>query len=249
MWCIKDLDVRDITFDFQPSGQGVHHGRSLHADGTMVVNAIELAELASSSSQVIVCDSCGTIGCASGNWVVMRRLGFGVVWIPDFERMLVDDFARWRADPPEYLQRRGAALFAGSALAQLQSIVPALSVEAVPRLKSWEAARLLQWEAPGNVLGKFPEDPVLRSEIVLAVDPGEVTDRCRELHRDDAERRFAPRHAHPADTCTRAVALVRPADLRARPRNDQTRTQNRDGALFCGTQHRRRVSPAWPRGS
>jgi hypothetical protein len=183
MWCIEDLQLRPIAFDFQSSGQGVHHGRSLYADGTMIVNDIDLADLTSSSCQVIVCDECGTIGCASGNWVVMRRLGAGVIWIPDFGRMLVGDFEQWQAAPAGYLRSRGVPLFAGASLARLQSIVPSLSVEAMPRLRVWEAARLLQWEAPGNVLGRFPEAPVLRKEIVLASHPGERTDRCRDLDR------------------------------------------------------------------
>jgi hypothetical protein len=111
MWRVEHLELKPVAFDLQSSGQGIHRGHSLHADGTMVVNDLSLADLGSKPCQVIVCDACGTVGCNSGDWIVMRRFGPALAWIPDFERMRVPDFERARAAPPSYFKTRGAPLF------------------------------------------------------------------------------------------------------------------------------------------
>jgi hypothetical protein len=182
MWRVQHLELRPTAFDFQSSGQGLHHGQSLHADGTMIVNDISLADLAASRCQVTICDDCGTIGCQSGNWIVMRRVGRALAWIPDFDRMSTDELERTLAAPPLYVQTRGAPLFLDPVLSQLHRVAPGISVDSLPPMTHSEAVRLLQWEAPGEVLGRFPDTPVLRREVVLAAHPVDADAGCEALN-------------------------------------------------------------------
>lgn len=176
MWTVDQIETRERQLDFSSSELGRHRSVRLLADGIEIVNALDFVDIEAGEVdgiQLMVCEHCGTPGCQSGGRVSIRRLEDGLIMIPDFAAMARGEWERSEHGPPIFLEERGAPLFRGSALDVLLSKLPALGDRPGWQPLSYrEAALLLQWEAPGQVLGGFPEPPRLRQNRIVAVSHG-----------------------------------------------------------------------------
>jgi hypothetical protein len=170
MWVVRDIEFRSTELDFSSSGQGRHRTTAVVADGTEIINALDLVDLDVDPDddpiQLIVCTSCGVPGCESGNCVAIRRLDDGLVVMPCFDAMADERDAA----PPYFMTSRGVPFLRGGALERLRGQAPGLAdPDRWPSLSAAESARLVQFEAPAQILGAFPDEPRLREEVVLAV--------------------------------------------------------------------------------
>jgi hypothetical protein len=182
MWTIDDIEIREVELDFTSSAGGRPQTTALYADNTCLVNAIGFAELNSDPAQLIVCESCGHVHCEPGGWVHLRRIGEYVGFIPAFTEMLDGEFESTEYSPPKYIAARGAPTFDSNSYAALRSAVPAFpATEQIKLITASEAVRLLQWQATFRVLGRFPNNPILKTHAVLAVSDGQLDEQCNRL--------------------------------------------------------------------
>jgi hypothetical protein len=175
MFHIKHLDLLPVTLDFSTSDGGRLMSTAVDGAGVRLVTAINLVEFDPDATQVHVCSHCGSIGCESGNWVSLRRLGDLVLWIPAFARMETGEWERDQYSPPGFMANRGIAVFLPEAWKQFRSLrLDAPNILQLPPLNSREAVRVLQWSAPRRILGRYPERPRIDREGILAVTTGEI---------------------------------------------------------------------------
>lgn len=73
--------------------------------------------------------------------------------------------------PPAYLHN-GAIWIQQSDYRELQSIAPFPDHRQLPKLTPWEAAKLLQWETPHQILGDIYSPPTLLTDLVIASSEG-----------------------------------------------------------------------------
>ena len=173
MWAVAKLEIQSRELDFSSSGMGRHSTTALLGDGVELVNALDLAEF-SEPAQLTVCDHCGTVGCNSGDWAAFRRIGSGLAFIPCFAEMSDGGWESTEYVPPSFMNRKGIPFFSGEALSMLRAFVPYFGTfDRFPLLSGKEAVRIMQWEAPATILGQFPSEPFLNSDLVLAVNPGD----------------------------------------------------------------------------
>jgi hypothetical protein len=188
MWPVERIAFRSRGLDFSSSGGGRHSTTSIVADGTEIVNAIDLLELDTDDPvaepvQVIVCESCGTSGCNSGDRVSFRRLDDGLLMIPAFNAMAAGPWELVEYGSPHFMRKRGVPLLRGQALQDLRGRLPELArLDRWPSLTIREAALLVQWEAPSRVLGQFPDAPTLREDMIAAVSHGAGHEACTALN-------------------------------------------------------------------
>jgi hypothetical protein len=184
MWRVNTIETRDRVLDFSSSGQGRLETQAILADGVAIINAASLLDLDTPDEhvQVRVCEECGFSHCESGGWIALRRVGTSVLWIPCFELMADPDGTGAREyAPPRF--PTGLPLFPPDQYEVLRQLAPGFpALDAVPLLRSRAAVRLLQSEAPGRVLGRFPETPRLdRRDLFIASEPDELSDATAKL--------------------------------------------------------------------
>ena len=195
MWSIDTIDAIPVELDFSSSGQGRRSATAIQAGEIRLVNAIELVDVDPSATQVFVCGDCGIPCCQPGGWVVFRRIGERVAWIPAWDEMAKGGWAESEYRPPSYVESKGAPVFSASAWEHFRRLHGGCPpCDDLQWLDSREAARLCQWSAPGRVLGQFPLEPRLCRELLLAVTNGElaaeasVVDACLREHFEAVER-------------------------------------------------------------
>jgi hypothetical protein len=185
VWIAETLAFEPVQLDFTSAGLGPHRDRALVADGVELVNAVRLADLDDEDPvQVIVCRGCGITGCQPGGRVAIRRFGEDVIWLPAFAEMASGEWQMEEYAPPGFMSERGAVLLRAALLEQLEAEA-FLARKAAP-LSAREAARIVQWEAPGRVLGQVVEDAKLRSKPI-AVDAADGAKVAAALDRLLAE--------------------------------------------------------------
>ena len=173
MWQVKKPELRPAILDFGSSAQNKLEVTQLFADGVELINALELVEWDTETSQVLICDACGTTHCKSGDWVSFRKTDSLVLALPatDFVWGTEDDKREYC--PPFYLRQRGIPYYERSTYEQLRSSNSSLpALDAIQPLNMREATLLFHWEAPGLVLGK-PPSICVNGEIVLGASEGE----------------------------------------------------------------------------
>lgn len=184
------LPVTTITtvareLDFSSSSGGRCVVTAVSAGDVQLCNAVELLEVETGRLQIEVCECCGHRGCAQGGWVALRRCAEFVVWIPAWEAM---ERGSWNANeyqPPAYFAVHGSPVFAANAWEELRRLRPVLPAAAtLTPLTAREASRLVQLAAPLQVLGRYPDPPRLRRDLLLGVVEGDLhaeadaLDRC-----------------------------------------------------------------------
>lgn len=143
--------------------------------GEVVVNSLRDVVFAASAFQVIVCDHCFSLGCTSGGWVVARRYGRAIAWIPDFESVDRGDWEASMYGPPYTSTGDGSRLFLGAAISVVETLVAGHPpAAALPALAMAEAARVLREQAPGHFLGAEAGPYRVRRDLALAADPFEL---------------------------------------------------------------------------
>jgi hypothetical protein len=186
LWYVETIEFESVELDFRSSGQGTRSSVALESGGVRLVNSIDLLDLEDPPGepvQVIICDACGCTRCAPGGWVVFRRIGTHVLWIPAWNQICEDKWGLDEYAPPQYVESRGAVVFGSDLWKRLRCQIPALpSLMDLPPLATREIIRTLQWCAPGRVLGRFPEKPRLRRESVLAVSDGDLELEVRRVN-------------------------------------------------------------------
>lgn len=190
LWRVEQVEPARAVLDFSSSGQGHRTVTQLVADGEILANAIEFTTWSAGSTQVEVCSECGVERCASGGWVAPRRSGEHLVWLPAFDELAEDDA---EFGPPRYFAERGLPVFEPPAAGRVAATV-GVAFQELRALSYREVALLLQWTAPGRLLGLPPAPPRVRREDVLAISSGdreEILGRLDELLavalRSDAE--------------------------------------------------------------
>jgi hypothetical protein len=94
--------------DFSSSGQADPRWTKLVCDEEELCDSLEVANWTDSSAvQVEVCPQCGVVGCSSGGWVRVSRLGRHLLWTPA-EIDPGDRDVEWEYRPPSYLRDHGA---------------------------------------------------------------------------------------------------------------------------------------------
>jgi hypothetical protein len=174
MWEVTTFVSTPVELDFSSSGLGYHSSTAIDAGGIRLFNALDLVDFELGLAQVYVCSDCGTPHCERGNWVALRRVGADVMWLPAFAQMESGEWEAQEYTPPRFVADRGAPLFRAStweALRAIRSDVP--RADDLPALASREAVQLLQWSAPGRVLGRHPQKPSLERKRVVAVTEGD----------------------------------------------------------------------------
>jgi len=155
---------------------------ALEAAEIQVVNALELVHWEDYGIQVEVCDHCGCSGCGAGNWISLRRLGDSVVWIPFWSEMLKGEWELSEYSPPYFLRKHGVPIFSAHDWSLLKELIGSIPpIHEIPCLTASEMALIIQAEAPGRVLGEFPQPPKLYKDLIVAVTEGELSDWVRSL--------------------------------------------------------------------
>lgn len=173
LWMVEQLEFRRRELDFTSSEQGKRMTTSVFADGTEIINSLDLFDDEGDPIQTIVCEQCGFSGCERGNRVSVRRLDGGILFMPAFEAMAEGGSDLAEYGPPYFVSQRGSAFLRGGALSVLASRVPFFAdPQRWPALTLRESVLLLQWNAPSRVLGEFPDKPRLREEAISATSHG-----------------------------------------------------------------------------
>lgn len=173
LWTVERVEFRRRELDFTSSEQGKRMTTSVLADGTEIINSLDLFDDEGDPIQTIVCEQCGFSGCERGNRVSVRRLDGGILFMPAFEAMAEGGLDAAEYGPPYFVSKRGSAFLRGAALAALASRVPFFAdPQRWPSMTMRESALLLQWDAPTRVLGEFPDKPRLREELLAAASHG-----------------------------------------------------------------------------
>jgi hypothetical protein len=194
MWRVGRLEKRSVTLDFTSSGQGRPTTHQLLADDVLFANALGFTDWQELPVQLLVCESCGVVGCEPGGRLDIVRVGQFAVFVPAFAPMLENGIHEYAA--PEYSRTRGAPLFSAHGYLDLRRTIDCTmpAFEALRPMQGAELVRLLQWEAPIVMLGRFPDQVQLRRPAVLAVSEGDVDVQAAELRRliDSISRATTP---------------------------------------------------------
>lgn len=146
----------------------------IFADDRLIANAVEYTDWDTERIQLLVCEQCGVVHCEHGNWVTLRASGDYVLFVPAFDDLAGADDMEWMEyQPPQFIERHGCIALGQREYAALRAIAGTLPArDTVTSLRSTEAARLIQWQAPGDVLGDRRADPSVRPEVILASSEG-----------------------------------------------------------------------------
>ena len=201
VWRVRRTTTQPATLSLSALGQGPQECTAVFAEERPLINAAELIDWGKQTVQLEICEQCGIQGCSSGAWVAPRWTGSHLLLLPDFTSMMEGEFERTERAPPKAIAERGIAVLSESALIALSNwIVP----NAVPPMTGRDLLRTMQWEAPFQVLGRFPDPVRVRRDLILACTAGDadpILDALEEAlerlnDREEAARLQKPPEAH-----------------------------------------------------
>ena len=182
MWEITKPVIERVVLDFSSSGQPETRVSRLMQDGQVIFNAIELIDWTPSPFQAIVCETCGTPGCASGGWLNLRSTGELILLLPVFGEMSEPRHSRVEYAPPSYFLDEGVPYLTRLAYDRLQITLPQLPpLRDIPSLRTGEGVSLFQIEAPYQLFGVPPNDFVYSRDLVVGVSNGDVRERLNQI--------------------------------------------------------------------
>lgn len=84
--------------------------------------------------------------------------------------------------PPDYFLKHGTIYIPRESIAQVLSHLPQFpELEQLPKLSSWESAKLFQLEAPNPLLGHILETPSFDLELAIASSDDNPTEQAKRL--------------------------------------------------------------------
>ncbi|MEM1252023.1 MAG: hypothetical protein AAGI69_06285 [Cyanobacteria bacterium P01_H01_bin.21] len=174
MWQLSHPAIKAADFRFADPDEDQTDSFQLWQDDICLINALSCVNWHDTDAdfQFEICKTCGYVGCQSQGWVSMRNMGTIVGILPAFKKIdQAPERLRQEYLPPAYL-RDGAIWINQSDYENLQSLITLPDFRHLPRLTPWEAAKLLQWEAPHQVLGDIYSVPKLPPNLVTASSEG-----------------------------------------------------------------------------
>lgn len=184
MWELTNIERRPAELDFSSSGGRIREVGQLFAGPTQIANAVEFTGWQDEHTQLVVCEHCGTVHCASGGWVSILDGGNVVVLGPDSRLFQAERLDRLEYEPPWYVKERGWPYMSLTTFAALRKIVPQLGPpDRLRPLRQREVAAMVRWEAPAKVLGKPFKAMDLSRDKLLACTTGEIAVESDRLSR------------------------------------------------------------------
>jgi hypothetical protein len=173
---VTSFELRQRKLDFRSSGQSLFDATALIANDVELVNAIERLDFSGEVVQLIVCEQCGYAHCAPGSYVNFRKLGEQVVLVPALSAMREGEFELREYAPPAYMWTQGLPIFSADVYDELRREIGTFPVRSsIHPCTSLDALDMLQFTAPGGVLGKPGSAAVLQSEWIVAVTEGDLS--------------------------------------------------------------------------
>lgn len=174
MWQLTHPTIKSTVLNLVDIGQGETTVAQLWQDDIRLINVLDRVNWpdAEANFQFELCETCGLVGCQSEGWVSVRQLGSKVVVLPAFQRIdQANESLKQEYLPPVCLQD-GAIWVEKSDYQALKSLAPFPDFKQLPGLTAWEAAKLIQWEAPQKILGDIYSSPQLPNDLVIASSEG-----------------------------------------------------------------------------
>jgi hypothetical protein len=173
---VTSFELRQRKLDFRSSGRGLVDATALIANDVQLVNAIERLDFSDEVVQLIVCEQCGFPHCASGSCVNFRKLDDEIVLIPPLSAMREGEFELREYAPPAYMLTQGLPIFSAAVYDELRRKTGTFPDRSSIRpCTSLDALDILQFTAPGSVLGKLGSAAVLQSDWIVAVTDGDLS--------------------------------------------------------------------------
>jgi hypothetical protein len=105
----QEASIDNWNPNFSSSGQSNPNWFRLTCSTRVVANALNWSDWAENPVQVILCDACGHVGCASGGYIHVSSLGDYVLWSAPQEDWVNDPAAHF--EPASFLKTFGAVAF------------------------------------------------------------------------------------------------------------------------------------------
>lgn len=209
MWKLKNFSIKPIASSPGLADLSSSLANQLYSNEIQLINAIEWIDWGDDPLQFIICN-CGIMGCRDQNWVSIRQAGQIAVIMPAFEKIHdVPDYMQNDYRAPAYLNDRGILYLEPEDYQKLHELAGFPSFDSLKPLSGWEITKILQFEAPYQVLGDYLKVPQLLPEIIMASSEGsfiEQTPKLMQLIRD-LEQSRQPIRLHKVDTQTRVIAF------------------------------------------
>lgn len=176
------FETRKQLLDFRSSGQGEFDATALVIDGQQIANAVELFDFSDDRVQLFICEQCGITGCLSGSWASVRKIDEWFALVPAVAAMREGEWELSEYSPPKFMRTSGFPAFSESTYSELcESTGQFPAPGKVKQCSSKDALGLLQFAAPGGVLGPLGTKAVVCSELLIAVTEGELEDEVAAL--------------------------------------------------------------------
>ena len=230
MWQIKNLEIKPATLDFTSSGQGKRQVHQLFSNDIKLINALELVDLDSEDTQLLICEECGFMHCKSGDWVSVRRSDLLVLILPTADFVWGDEEDKREYKPPAYLKKQGIPYLDFATYERLRSMHSSFpAMDQIQPLTLKEATLLFQWNAPDRIMGEPPEVNI-RTDMIVGSSEGDHTEQLRALE-----------HLTTRQYTNESVANLRPISSHERIISlylDAVRFSEWQALAFDGTEYR-----------
>ncbi len=184
MWKPQVFESKSQKLDFTSSAQGVVDVTAIYCDGQKLANAIEFMECDENPIQFFVCEECGYPQCATGNWLSLRKIGNYVFFLPAFESMDEGEWESSEYTPPYFTNVKGSLLLTEKQFGEIKKHIKMLpGINNIPELSSYEACRMLQWEAPFRVLGLYPINVEFKGKLLTTTSFKDDASVSHELNK------------------------------------------------------------------
>ncbi len=146
-----------------------------------LINDLESVNWGEPTLQFQICDYCRYPGCQDQGWVELKRSNDFALITPALTKIenTADDLKEIYY-PPSYLSEVAIAIHSKN-YAQLRQFAPFPDFETLSPLLGWEAVKIFQLEAPGQILGEFRNPPKFDRDLILASSEGSFIEQNAEL--------------------------------------------------------------------